>query len=186
MTAAIQIPPTPRLKFRLMGASDAPLFFELDQDPEVMRYLNDGKPSTWEHIRDAFVPRTGRFTNAATGCGLWEVRTREAGEYLGWILVRPYGFDTSDHEPDILELGWRLKRHCWGKGIATEAARAILDVLRPQPGVRAFCALADEANLASTAVMRKLGMRFVDRRVHRTPWRNFDVVCYEMANTPAA
>ncbi|MDQ2639414.1 MAG: GNAT family N-acetyltransferase [Pseudomonadota bacterium] len=181
MPAAIQIPPTARLAFRLMDSADAPLLFELDQDPEVMRYLNDSKPSTWEDIQQKFVPRMMAFTDAASGCGLWEVRRRDDGDYLGWILVRQYGIGTSYHDGGILELGWRLKRHCWGQGIATEAASAIIDVLRQQPGIRAFCAIADPANLGSVAVMRKLGMHFVDNRVHRTPWRNFDVAYYEMA-----
>jgi RimJ/RimL family protein N-acetyltransferase len=182
MTAVLHIPPTARLAFRLMDRSDAPLLFELDQDPEVMRYLNNGKPSTWEEIEQVFVPRFTRFTQPATGCGLWEVRTRSAGEYLGWILVRPYGFDTPYQEADNLELGWRLKRHCWGQGIATEAAAAIVAVLRNQPGIRAFCAIADPANLGSIAVMKKLGMHYVDDRVHHTPLHRYDVAYYEMLN----
>lgn len=182
MTTTLHIPPSARLDFRLMDDGDAVLLFELDQDPEVMRYLNDGKPTPWEDIERVFVPRFMRFRNPATGCGLWEVRSRPQGEYLGWILVRPYGFDTDYHEPDNLELGWRLKRHCWGQGIATEAAAAIVAVLARPPDVRVFSSIADPANVASTAVMRKLGMRYIDDRVHSTPLRKFDVAYYEMPN----
>ena len=110
---AVSIPPTLRLQFRLMGSADARLLFELDQDPEVMRFLNDGKPSTWEDIEQKFVPRMMEFTDAATGCGLWEVRRREDGGYLGWILARQYGIGTAYHEADNIELCWRLKRYCW-------------------------------------------------------------------------
>lgn len=183
MSATIQIPPTPRLAFRLMGSDDAPLLFELDQDPEVMRFLNDGKPSTWKEIEQQFVPRMMKFTDPAAGFGLWEVRRRDDGEYLGWVLARQYGIGTAYHEPDNVELGWRLKRHCWRQGIATEAATAVIDVLRKRPGIRVFCAIADPANVASTAVMHKLGMRYVDDRVHHTPWRDFDVAYYEMPNS---
>lgn len=91
MSAAVQIPPTARLAFRLMGSADAPLLFELDEDPEVMRFLNDSKPSTREEIEQKFVPRMVKFTDPAAGLGLWEVRRREDGEYLGWILARQYG-----------------------------------------------------------------------------------------------
>lgn len=182
MSASIQIPPSTRLRYRLMSGADAALFFELDQDPEVMRYLNDGKPSTWDEVENFFVPRIMRFTDASTGCGVWEVRTKEQNEYLGWILARQYGFDTDYHETDNIELGWRLKRHSWGKGIATEAANAIFQVIRKQTGIRAFCAVADAANLASTGVMKKLGMKFVDNRLHVTPLRNYDVAYYEMPN----
>lgn len=182
MGSIIHIPPSSRLSYRLMNSNDASLLFELDQDPEVMRYLNDSKPSTWDEVERVFIPRIMKFTDAASGHGLWEVRTRDTSEYLGWILVRQYGFDTPYHEPDNIELGWRLKRHCWGRGIATEAAAAILDVVRKQRGIRAFCAVADPDNLGSISVMKKLGMHYVDNRVHITPMRNFDVAYYEMPN----
>lgn len=176
----IRIPPTARLSFRMMDSNDAELLFELDQDPEVMRYLNDGKPTTREEVANYFVPRFTRFTDPATGCGLWAVTLNENNEYLGWILVRQYGFDTHYCEPDNVELGWRLKRHCWGQGIATEAAAAIIAVLRQSASVRVFSAVADAANLGSIGVMKKLGMHFVDQRVHHTPLRNFAVDYYEM------
>lgn len=118
-TTAVQIPASARLRYRLMDSRDAPLWHELDQDPEVMRYLSDGVPTSQEDIQQYFVPRIATFTNPATGCGLWEVRLTDNDEYLGWILVRQYGFGTPYHETDNIELGWRLKRHCWGKGIAT-------------------------------------------------------------------
>lgn len=179
-TTPLPIPDSARLRYRLMDSRDASLWYELDQDPEVMRFLNDGKPTSWDEIERYFVPRIAGFTNPATGCGLWEVRLKDSGEYLGWILVRQYGFGTPYHETDNIELGWRLKRHCWGKGIATEAAGAIMQVLRQAPGLRAFCAVADPANVASTRVMRKLGMEYVDLRIHHTPMRDFDVAYYEL------
>ena len=94
----IEIPPSERLSYRLMDSKDAHLWFELDQDPEVMRFLNEGKPTTREQIDNLFVPRIAAFTNPETGCGLWEVASRSSGEYLGWILERQYGFETAYHE----------------------------------------------------------------------------------------
>ena len=183
MKTALHIPDSERLRYRLMGASDAPLLFELDQDPVVMEFLNYGKPSTWEDIEQYFVPRIESFTDPATGCSLWEVADKENDEYLGWILVRQYGFDTHYHAADNIELGWRLKQHCWGKGIATEAAQAIVDVLRDKPEVNCFSAIADEKNYGSIGVMRKLGMQFVDNRIHHTPKGDFPVAYYEMPAT---
>lgn len=55
-----------------------------------------------------------------------------------------------------------------------------MQVIRQAPGLRAICAVADEANVASTTVMKKLGMQFVDRRLHHTPLRDFDVVYSEL------
>lgn len=180
----IVIPPTSRLRFRLMdpgNAHDRELWFELDQDPEVMRYLNDGKPTTRDENDNFVAPRVASFTDAARGHGLWEIADKDSGEHLGWILVRCYRFDKPEREEDNIELGWRLKRAHWNRGITSEAARAIIEVLKPDPAIRAFSALASPENLASIGVMKKLGMRYVDERFHliegRPPYRS---VYYEM------
>lgn len=180
MKTSLTIPDSERLRYRLMTADDAPLWFELDQDPEVMRYLNNGMPSSWEEIITYFVPRVEKFSNPVTGCGLWEVVGRQSNDYLGWILVRQYGIDTSYHEPDNIELGWRLKKYCWGQGIATEAASVIMQILQQNPLVKKFSAIADAQNLGSIAVMKKLGMQYVDERIHHTPKQEMPVVYYEM------
>ena len=109
----IVIPPTSRLRFRLMDAGNAhdrKLWFDLDQDPEVMRYLNDSKPTTWEENENFVAPRVATFTDPARGHGLWEIADKDSGDYLGWILVRCYRFDKPEREEDNIELGWRLKR----------------------------------------------------------------------------
>jgi RimJ/RimL family protein N-acetyltransferase len=186
MNTSIVVPDSARLRFRLMDTTDAPLWFKLDQDPEVMRFLNDGQPTTWEEIEQYFIPRVVGFTNVALGHGLWEVADKHTSTYLGWMLARQYGITTSYHEPDNLELGWRLKRECWGKGIATEAANAVmLAVVKNDPSLRVVSAIASAENIASTTVMKKLGMRFVDERVHETPLRNFDCSYYEMPREAA-
>jgi RimJ/RimL family protein N-acetyltransferase len=164
-----------------MDAGDADLLFDLDQDPEVMRFLNDGKPTPRAEIEDYFIPRMLAFTNPATGCGLWAVEDSTSGDYLGWILVREYGFGTSYHDSRIIELGWRIYRQSWGLGIATEAARAIMLAVVRQSGITRVCALADADNLGSIGVMKKLGMQYVDDRIHHTPKGDYPVVYYEMA-----
>ena len=180
----IVIPDSTRLCFRLMdGANlhDRQLWFELDQDPAVMRFLNDSKPTTWEENETFVVPRVASFYDAARGYGLWEMADRNSGEFLGWILVRPYRFDKPEREEDNIELGWRLKRAHWRKGLTTEAARAIVAVLQQDPAIRAFSALAAPENFASIGVMKKLGMRFVDERYHIVPGRApYATAYYEM------
>ena len=178
----MHIPDSARLRFRLMGAGDADLFWELDQDPEVMRFLNDGKPTPREEIDDMHMPRILAFTDPVAGTGVWEIADKASGEFLGWILVREYGFSTPYHTPGNIELGWRLKRAWWGRGITTEAAKAIMNVVCYNPGVKVFSAIADVDNVASVAVMKKLGMQYVDERVHQTPKGDYTVVYYEMLN----
>ena len=180
MTNVISIPDSDRLCYRLMDENDGDLLFELDQDPEVMRYLSDGKPTSREEIDEYFLPRVARFTDQTTGCGLWDIADKQSGDYLGWILIRHYGFETHYHTPDNIELGWRIKRHSWGQGITTEAARTIIDVLRLNPAIATFSAQADPENLGSIGVMKKLGMLYVDDRIHHTPKQEYPVVYYEM------
>jgi RimJ/RimL family protein N-acetyltransferase len=180
MNTAPVIPDSTRLRYRLMDARDKQLWWEVDQDPEVMRFLNDGKPTTWDEIENFIVPRVASFSDAASGRGLWELADRHSGEHLGWILVRHYRFDRPDCERDNIELGWRLKRSHWRRGLTTEGARAIVDVLQQDPAIRVFSAMAHPDNVASTGVMTKLGMRYVDERVHHVADRQYPAAYYEM------
>ncbi|MEY4640858.1 MAG: hypothetical protein RLZZ227_852 [Pseudomonadota bacterium] len=180
MTCPLDIPASARLRYRFMDARDKHLWWESDQDPETMRFLNDSKPATWDDIENVMVPRVAALSDAASGRGLWEMADRESGEYLGWIMVRHYRFDRSDREPDNLELGWRLKRSHWNRGLTTEAARAIIEVLQRNPTIRVFSAMADPRNLASIGVMKKLGMRYVGERVHIVGERRYPAAYYEM------
>lgn len=94
---SLQVPATSRLSFRLMGEEDAQALFELDQDPEVMRYLNAGICTTMEQIEQRMLPRMLAYRDPKLGHGIWQVTTRADCEqlpssYIGWILVRPMGF----------------------------------------------------------------------------------------------
>lgn len=153
-----------RLSFRLMGQEDAQALWELDQDPEVMHFINGGKPNDMATINNTFLPRMKAYTNANKGWGLWQVSDKVSKNYLGWVLVRPMDFFTDTPNFLDLELGWRFFRHEWGKGYSTEAATAIKNAVAKQT---AFSALAIEENIASINVMKKLGMRFKKRYLHQ-------------------
>jgi RimJ/RimL family protein N-acetyltransferase len=176
----LKIPDSARLRYRLMDARDKQLWWESDQDPETMRFLNDSKPATWDDIDNVMVPRVAAFSDHSEGRGIWEMADRHTGEYLGWIMVRHYRFDRPDVETDNIELGWRLKRSHWRKGLTTEAARAIINVLQRNPAIRVFSAMADPENIASTGVMTKLGMSYIEDRVHIVGERRYPAAYYEM------
>ena len=97
-----------RLSYHYITEADADFLWELDQDEQVMKYINGGKKSSKEDIRDIFVPRFLAYSNPALGWGLWRVETLENKESIGWILVRPFGFFTKDPESDNMELGWHF------------------------------------------------------------------------------
>jgi len=158
-----------RLSYQLMDDSDESLLFELDQDPKVMHYINGGKPSTIKDIKEIYIPRMLSYTNPNKGWGLWKVCQTENGEFIGWILVRPMDFFGDNPQLDNLELGWRFMQNSWGHGYATEAALSIMNALISHKSATKYTALAVPDNLASIAIMKKLGMKFIKKEIHKDP-----------------
>ncbi len=169
-----------RLSFRLMNSEDAELFFQLDQDPEVMHFINGGAVTSMEEIKEVYLPRMEKYTNEKEGWGIWKTSLKDSGEYLGWILVRPMDFFNENQQLDNLELGWRFARNCWGKGYATEAAENIKQALIAQGNIKKLCAIAVEENYGSVSIMKKLGMNYIKTYLHRDPIFTDTVVYYEM------
>jgi RimJ/RimL family protein N-acetyltransferase len=163
-----------------MNQNDAQALWELDQDPEVMHFINDGKPNSMEAINEVFLPRVQSYTDANKGWGIWQVSEKSSQEYLGWVLVRPMDFFTDKPNFADLELGWRFFKKAWGKGYATEAAIAIKGMLASQTDIQFVSALAIEENIASVGVMKKMGMRFIRKYTHKDPIGDFIAVHYQM------
>ena len=108
----------------------------MSADPEVMEFFP--APLTRAES-DAFVDRTSRASpSAAAGAGS-RVQERASGAFVGVAGLAPVRFEA--HFTPAVEIGWRLARAAWGKGFATEAARASVDVrvrrARPRRGRRA-------------------------------------------------
>lgn len=166
----MQIPNSERLKFHFMTAADEELFFQLDQDPEVMKYITRGRTMTRDDIENWYIPRLNKYANQLRGWGLWGMTRLDNDKYIGWILVRPmHFFEPELRDDDDLELGWRLFRDEWGKGYATEGANAVMESLRANEACSRFSALAIKENTGSTRVMQKLGMEFVKEELYVDP-----------------
>jgi RimJ/RimL family protein N-acetyltransferase len=171
-----------RLSYRLMTADDAELLYQLDQDPEVMRFISDSVPSSRETIENVLVPRMQAYINHDKGWGIWQVNITETNEYIGWVLVRPMNFFSDSPEFDNLELGWRFCRSSWGKGFASESAQHIKDALVVMPEYKKFSAIADEKNLGSIGVMKNIGMSYVKTYLHTDPLFECQVAYYQINN----
>jgi RimJ/RimL family protein N-acetyltransferase len=174
--------PSARLSYTLMTQADGELLFQLDQDPEVMLFLNGGKPSTMAEINEISIPRMERYLNVQKGWGLWQVNISSNNEYIGWILVRPMHFFSEAPEFDNIELGWRFFQSSWGKGYASEAALHIKNTLAKNNVLKGFSAIAVKDNLASIAVMKKIGMSYVKTYLHKDPLFESHVVYYQIRN----
>ena len=169
-----------RLSFRLFTQQDGEQLWLLDQDPEVMRFINGGKKNTKEDIKNIFLPRLAKFTNPEQGWGIWQVTDIASQAYLGWVLVRPMDFFTDEAKMKDIELGWRFFQKAWGKGYATEAANTIKAALAEHTDVDYFSAIALEDNTGSINIMKKLGMTFIKKELHKDPLGDMDVVYYQM------
>lgn len=141
---------TPRLRLRTYRRSDLPRFAALNADPEVMKTLG-GVALTRQHSDE--IAAWAQQCFATEGVGLLAVERREDGAFLGMC-----GLHHQQAYPDDLEIAWRLAREHWGRGYATEAARAWLDHGFEDLGMPRVISITDRPNLRSLAVMRRLGM----------------------------
>ncbi len=172
-----------RLSYQLIDESDSEFLFQLDQDPEVMRYINNGVMTTREDIRDKFIPRLNAYKNIDKGWGLWKVTIIESQQEIGWILVRPMDFFSDQPIWHDIELGWRFVQSTWGKGYATEAAIQVQKALAKQPENKVFSAVAMHGNDGSVGVMKKIGMDYIKSYIHcDSQLGDLDVVLYSMKN----
>ncbi|MFJ7410791.1 GNAT family N-acetyltransferase [Streptomyces sp. NPDC098077] len=155
---------TDRLVLHPVTAADAPDLLALDNDPAVTRYINGGRPTSPEDIRDRTLPRL-LHDHPCTGTrGFWAAREKDTGAFLGWFELRPL----DDHDPAVTELGYRLNRSAWGRGYATEGARALVDKGFTDLGVQRVTANTMAVNTASRRVMEKTGLTFL--RAYTEDW----------------
>ena len=137
-----------------------------------MRYIHDGTPWPAERSRQ-FVERQIELFRERAFC-LWKLQPKEGGPLVGFCGLQPL-----PDSPDI-EIGWWLARACWGRGLATEAARVALRDGFDRVGLERIVSIAQPANTASIRIMRKLGMRF-ERMAEA---RGIPVVLYSMERNP--
>ncbi|MEN3614650.1 GNAT family N-acetyltransferase [Plantactinospora sp. ZYX-F-223] len=155
---------TPRLVLREFTRADVDDLVALDADPEVMYFINGGRPTPREYVEQVVLPRWLRYYRESPGLGFWAVEERASGEFLGWFHLRP----GEGHPADEPELGYRLRRSAWGRGYATEGSRALIDKAFTEQGVRRVLAETMVVNTASRRVMEKSGLRLV--RVFHADW----------------
>jgi RimJ/RimL family protein N-acetyltransferase len=149
-------------RLRLEPFSDAHLdgLNAMNSDPEVMRYLNGGRPETRDETWTVIERVKGRW--AEFGFSWWSFLDRGSGELIGAGCVQHLRRDASP-SPDPacpLEIGWRLRRDRWGQGLATEAAVAMADFAFDTLRTDVLYAVCRPDNAASASVMQRLGMRY--------------------------
>ncbi|MFE2326154.1 GNAT family N-acetyltransferase [Streptomyces sp. NPDC059385] len=148
---------TDRLELRAFGIDDADRLIALDGDPEVMRFITGGRPTSPETIHARTLPRLLHVYGCWDAQGYWAAHEAATGAFLGWFELRPLDEDS----PAVVELGYRLSRAAWGRGYATEGARALIDKAFAELGVERVTANTMAVNTGSRRVMEKCGLSFV-------------------------
>ncbi|RZS44406.1 RimJ/RimL family protein N-acetyltransferase [Herbihabitans rhizosphaerae] len=142
---------TERLVLRRLSTEDIPLFVLLNDDPEVMRHIDWQPPSVDEVAEEVAeivaayekYPDHGRF-----------VAESPDGGFLGW-----FGLRVTDAGPSAPDLGYRLRRSDWGRGLATEGSRALIDHAFTNLAADRVTADVMMVNTRSRNVLERCGMR---------------------------
>jgi ribosomal-protein-alanine N-acetyltransferase len=155
---------TERLRLRMFRADDLDSLAAMLADPEVMRYVENGQPKdrdVAEKAMNSIIAHWGRH-----GFGRWAVEEKESGEFIGFGGLRSlFG---------VPEVVYHFARAHWGKGYATELARASLRFGFDTHRFGRIVAIAKPDNAASIHVMKKIGMHFE----MRTSYYDMEVVQY--------
>lgn len=146
---------TERLILRAILPTDVDALFELDSDPEVHRYVGQRPVTDKDQIVAVINFIRQQYTD--NGIGRWAVTDKRTNEVLGWAGLKWVTETTNGHK-NYYDLGYRIIRRFWGKGIASEAAFAALAYAFRELQAAEVYAMANTANIASNRILQKIGL----------------------------
>jgi RimJ/RimL family protein N-acetyltransferase len=143
---------TERLLLRAWKDEDLLPFFQMNQDPKVMEYF----PSLWSMEMVSSFVNNMKIQLAEKSYTLWAVEEKSSGQFIGFIGLNCPAWEASF--TPCVEIGWRLAAAFWGKGYATEGAKAALDYAFKRLQLQEVVAFTVPDNIRSRRVMEKIGM----------------------------
>jgi len=157
---------TDRLLLRAPVPGDAEALAPMYADPEVMRYVGDGRTLTQSDTERSVKRMIERWE--ADGFGLFTTVRQEDCAIIGRVGLLVWNTDTWEpttraeaaNAPSEVEVGYTLGKPYWGRGYATEAAGAVRDYALNELGAERLIALIIHGNTASENVARKLGLEY--------------------------
>lgn len=145
---------TSRLKLRPFNESDLQNLMDLDQDPEVMKYLG-GKLIPTDELQ-ALLPKLLERQPKWINYGTWMADELSTGETIGWFTLKPLVQLNNEYE-----VGYRLKKKYWGKGYATEGAKFLVHYGFNTLNLPKIIGCTDLGNENSQKVLMKAGLKRV-------------------------
>lgn len=143
---------TERLILRTLTEQDLDAVVKLNSDPEVVKYITGGVPMPKEQTEARFnfyIEHQKKH-----GFAIWALINKEDSLFIGLC-----GLQFLENTENV-EVGYRLAKAFWGKGIATEAARACIDYGFKKLNLAEIVAVIDAENIASHQVIQKIGLGF--------------------------
>jgi len=145
---------TRRMILREMTIDDLEFLFQIDTDPDIMRYYYSSIKSYPEvRIRLEGIIKNYRKEE---GFGIWLAEEKRSKERLGVMALKRI----EDNPAQEIEIGYKFEKSYWNQGYATEAAIALLKYGFENKGLEKIVAVTNPANNPSVNVMKKLGMEF--------------------------
>tara|TARA_R110000850_G_scaffold16697_3_gene51792 strand:+ start:20029 stop:20964 length:936 start_codon:yes stop_codon:yes gene_type:complete len=155
---------TPRLYLREFTNKDADDFFDMNNDPEVIKYTGDAPFVSAEAAKE-FIDHYDHYK--VYGFGRWALCDKTSHSFLGFCGLKYHP------NQNLVEVGYRLKRKYWGNGYATESTAACLDYGFKKLNLKAIYAHADPENKASANVLTRCGMEYLFDINHDNALVNF-------------
>jgi ribosomal-protein-alanine N-acetyltransferase len=141
---------TERLRLREIVPEDAAAMFDLNSDPEVVQYTGD---APFENVEAARIFLENYAAYKKYNRGRWICELKSSGEIIGWCGLKFY------EDSKLTDVGYRLFKKHWGKGYATEAAKACIAYGFSFFKLDKIVAHARKDNKASLRVLEKCGMK---------------------------
>lgn len=161
MTVLLQ---TDRMALRHVTPADLDALVALDADAEVMHFITGGASTPRAEIEDDVLPHWLRLQREFPQLGLWAAESLADADFLGWFHLRP----VPDRPDGDVELGYRLRRDVWGRGLATEGSRVLIEHAFRSAGATRVVAETMVVHAESRRVMEKAGMTLV--RTFHADW----------------
>lgn len=174
---------TPRLLLRQHSAADFEDCVQMWNDPEVLRFINDGAAFPKAHTWTRLLSYVGHWT--LFGFGYWAVQEKSTQKFIGQLGFADFKREIIPAIDGLPELGWALISEAHGKGYATEAlSAALLWGKKNLKSQRAVCLIHPD-NKPSLRVAEKIGFE----RVLETTYKSQPSILFEkkfsQANGPA-
>ena len=150
---------TDRLILREILSMDVEGLFELISNPKIHTYLGN-KPV--ENIGQTIeIIKAKRQRYSENGIGRWSIIDKKTNAFIGWTGLKLVNEKINSHI-DFYDLGYRLIEKYWGKGIATETAKAILEYAFKELNLEEVYAMCDIENIGSKNVLEKADLLFIE------------------------